>query len=45
VMMMLVMVVILSSVCYVTLLLHRIHYSDQATGCNTEVLMFDPRQR
>ena len=35
---MVLMVVILSSVCYVTLPLHRIPYSDQAMGCNTEVL-------
>jgi hypothetical protein len=43
--MMVVMVVILSSVCYVTLHLHRIPYSDQVTECNTEVLMLDTRQR
>jgi uncharacterized membrane protein len=42
--MMVVMVVILTSVYYVTLLLHRIPHSDQVTGCNTEVLMLDPRQ-
>jgi hypothetical protein len=40
-----VMVVMLSSVCYVTLPLHPVLYSDQSTFCITAVLMLDTRQR